>query len=235
MIEGSAPTILIIAAARGLGHAMAEQFLGRGWHVVGTVRSSAARTLLHDLADSAGGRLEIEAIDINDQDQISALRARLDGRTLDALFVNAGMTTRDEDIHVGDVSTEEFNQVMMTNALSPMRVIESLQDLVADDGLIGAMTSGQGSIANNKTGGREIYRSSKAALNQFMRSFAARQTRTERTLLVTAPGWVRTDLGGPDAPYGIEDTIPKLVGVILDQRGTPGLRYLDWQGNTVPW
>ena len=234
-MNDTASTILIVAAARGLGHAMAEQFLDRGWDVIGTVRSTGSRTPLHDLAESAGGRLEIETLDINVQDQITALRARLEGRTLDTLFVNAGMTTRDENIHVGDVSTEEFNAVMLTNALSPMRVIESLQDLVAEDGLIAAMTSGQGSISNNETGGREIYRSSKAALNQFMRSFAARQTDTRRALLVTAPGWVRTDLGGPDAPYEIADTIPKLVDVILDQRGKPGIQYLDWQGNTVPW
>ncbi|MFJ2865769.1 hypothetical protein [Kitasatospora sp. NPDC087314] len=72
--------------------------------------------------------------------------------------------------------------------------------------LIGAMSSGQGSIANNETGLREGYRGSKAALNQFMRSFAVRQPEPPRTLLVMAPGWVRTDPGGSDAPLGVEDT-----------------------------
>ena len=157
------------------------------------------------------------------------------GRALDILFVNAGITTTDEHIKIGDVTTEEFMSVMITNALSPMRVIESLQDLVPATGLIGAMSSGQGSISNNVTGMREVYRGSKAALNMFMRSFAARQPEPSRTMLVMAPGWVRTDLGGPDAPLSIEESIPNLVNVLLSKKGTPGLQYVDYLGRTVPW
>ena len=92
----------------------------------------------------------------------------------------------------GEVATDEFVRVMITNALAPMRVIEALQDLVTEDGLIGAMSSGQGSVANNVSGMREVYRGSKAALNQFMRSFAARQAGTPRAMVLMAPGWVRT-------------------------------------------
>jgi NAD(P)-dependent dehydrogenase (short-subunit alcohol dehydrogenase family) len=231
----TAPTVLIVAAGRGLGHAMAEEFLKKGWRVIGTVRPGTPRTALHDLAETAGGRVEIETLDIDEPAQIAALRDRLAGRTLEILFVNAGTTTADEHIKIGDVTTEEFTRVMITNALSPMRVIESLQDLVPATGVIGVMSSGQGSIANNETGLREVYRGSKAALNMFMRSFAARQPAPSRTLLAMAPGWVRTKLGGPDAPLGIEESVPRLVNVILSQKGTPGLRYLDRFGRTVPW
>jgi len=234
-LSETAPTVLIVGAGRGLGHAMAEEFLKRGWSVIGTVRPGTARTKLHELAETANGRVEIDTLDINEPAQITALRNRLTGRTIDILFVNAGITTRDEHIKIGDVSTEEFTSVMITNALSPMRVIESLQDLVPATGLIGAMSSGQGSISNNETGMREVYRGSKAALNMFMRSFAARQPEPSRTMLVMAPGWVRTDLGGPDAPFSIGESIPSLVNVMLAQRGTPGLQFLDRFGRTVPW
>jgi NAD(P)-dependent dehydrogenase (short-subunit alcohol dehydrogenase family) len=101
--------------------------------------------------------------------------------------------------------------------------------------LIGVMSSGQGSISNNETGQRELYRGSKAALNMFMRSFAARQAGTSRRMVVMAPGWVRTELGGPDARLTIEESIPSLVNVLLAQRETPGLKYLDYLGRTVPW
>jgi NAD(P)-dependent dehydrogenase (short-subunit alcohol dehydrogenase family) len=230
----SARTVLLVGASRGLGYAMAAEFLKRGWKVIGTVRSGA-RTELQDLAQSHEGRLEIEVLDINEPEQIAALRGRLTGRVIDMLFVNAGTTTHEEHVLVGNVATEEFMRVMITNALSPMRVIEALQDLVPAQGLIGAMSSGQGSITNNETGKREIYRASKAALNMFMRSFAARQTATPRAMVLMAPGWIRTDLGGPDAPFSIEETIPSIVNVLVSKLGTAGLQYLDRNGRVVPW
>jgi NAD(P)-dependent dehydrogenase (short-subunit alcohol dehydrogenase family) len=228
------PTILLIGASRGLGLAMAAEFLLRGWKVVGTVRGDA-RTLLHDLADQHPERVEIESLDINDPAQIAALHGRLSGRSFDMLFTNPGTANVQPDETIAEVSTDEFVRVMVTNALSPMRVVEGLQDLVPADGLIGVMSSGQGSISNNEKGGHEVYRGSKAALNQCMRSYAARHAGAPRALVLMAPGWIRTALGGPNAPFGVEETIPKVVDVLIAQQGRPGLQYLDREGRTVPW
>jgi NAD(P)-dependent dehydrogenase (short-subunit alcohol dehydrogenase family) len=228
------PKILLIGASRGLGLAMAAEFLKRGWTVVGTVRGDA-RTLLHGLADEHPGRVEIASLDINEPAQIAALHGRLSGRRFDILFHNAGIANADPHESVAEVSTEEFVRVMVTNALSPMRVIEGLQDLVLADGLIGAMSSGQGSVGNNEKGGAEVYRGSKAALNQFMRCYAARHAGEPRALVLMAPGWIRTALGGPAAPFGVEETIPKVVDVLISQQGRPGLQYLDREGRAVPW
>jgi NAD(P)-dependent dehydrogenase (short-subunit alcohol dehydrogenase family) len=206
----------------------------KGWNVVGTVRGGGTRTALHELAGESPGRVEIEILDICQPDQVAALRARLSGRVFDMLFVNAG-TTNNEKETIAEVTTEEFVRVMVTNALSPMRVIESLEPCVSPTGTIGVMSSGQGSISNNETGMREVYRGSKAALNMFMRSFAARQSGTSRSMMLMAPGWVRTALGGPDARLSIEESVPSLVNVLLAKHGTPGLQYLDYLGRTVPW
>ncbi|MEV5480125.1 MULTISPECIES: SDR family NAD(P)-dependent oxidoreductase [Streptomyces] len=228
------PTALIVGASRGLGHAMAAELLGRGWNVIGTVRDTSAPTPLHDLADRTEGRVTIEHLDVNEPDHLAPLHERLAERRLDLLFVNAG-TTNNEQTPIGKVATDDFVEVMITNALGPMRVIEALEDLVSPTGLIGAMSSGQGSITNNTTAGREVYRGSKAALNMFMRSFAARQAETQRGFALLAPGWIRTALGGPDAPFTVEESVPLLVDVLLSKLGTPGLAYLDRSGRTVPW
>ena len=227
------PTILLVAASRGLGLAMAAEFLKKGWNVIATARSESDRTKLHALADQFKGRLEIETLDISEQAQVTALRERVSGRSFEMLFVNAG-TTNNEKETIGEVTTEEFIRVMVTNSLCPMRVVESLQDLVAADGLIGVMSSGQGSVANNVTGMREVYRGSKAALNQFMRSYAARDSETSRAMVLMSPGWVRTDMGGSDAPLSIDESVPNLVNVLLKKKGNAGLEYLDYLGRTVP-
>ena len=108
---------------------------------------------MHALADQFKGRTREETLDICEQSQVTALRERLSGRSFEMLFVNAGVTNNQEET-ISDVTTEEFIRVMVTNSLCPMRVVETLQDLVAADGLVGVMSSGQGSVANNVTGMR---------------------------------------------------------------------------------
>ncbi|HEX4731914.1 MAG TPA: SDR family NAD(P)-dependent oxidoreductase [Solirubrobacterales bacterium] len=226
-------TVLLIGASRGLGYAIAAEYIERGPQVVATVRGPE-RTALHDLQDTAGGRLEIEHVDINAPEGVEALRDRLGDRRFDLLFVNAGVANGREETPA-DVATEEFTRLMVTNALSPMRVIETLGGLIDPQGTIAIMSSGQGSVANNERGGFEIYRASKSALNQLMRSYAARHRGDPRTLLLMAPGWVKTDLGGPGARLTVEESIPNLVTTVDAQRGRPGLQYLDYLGQTVAW
>ena len=225
--------VLLIGASRGLGLAIAQEDIERGARVVATVRSPG-RTALDDLQETAGGRLEIEHVDINKTDELRGLRGRLGSRPFDLLFVVAGVTNSEAET-VADVPTDEFVRLMVTNALSPMRAVEILGGLVGPDGTIAVMSSGQGSITNNERGGFEIYRASKSALNQLMRSYAARHREDTRTLLLMAPGWVKTDLGGPDARLSIDESIPNLVTTIDGRRHHPGLHYLDYQGCVVPW
>ena len=225
--------MLLIGASRGLGLALADEWARRDWHVTATVRSTSS-TDLHAVADRHRGKIDIETVDITVPEQIAALHNRLAPRSFDLLFVNAGVTNQPEGT-VAETSTDEFVRVMVTNALGPLRAIEALADLVEPSGTIGVMSSGQGSVANNERGGHEVYRGSKAALNTFMRSYAARHRGEQRSLILMAPGWVNTEMGGPDARLSINDSIPNVVKTIDALRSSPGLHYVDYRGQTVPW
>ncbi|WP_420993219.1 SDR family oxidoreductase [Cupriavidus sp. 30B13] len=227
-------TALIVGASRGLGWGLAREYLRRGWRVIGTVRDGGGDTPLHRLRAEAGGALEIEQVDITRPEAVARLATRLDGRRLDLLFVNAGVSN-DPAAPAGAVSTDEFNRVMVTNALSPVRVVEALAPLVAPDGRIAVMSSELGSVALNDDGGWEVYRASKAALNTLMRSLVARRAGDTRTHYVVAPGWVRTDMGGADAPLDIETSMPGVADAIEFRRGTPGLVYVNYRNEILPW
>ena len=189
---------------------------------------------LHELSEASNGKLEVESVDVTSSHQMTRLRSRLEGRRFDLLFHNAGVTNPEKET-VAEVSTLEFERVMVTNTLSPLRILETFQDLVVENGTLGVMSSGQGSVSNNEKGGWEVYRASKAALNSLMRSFRARRADDTRTMLLMAPGWVRTEMGGPNAKLSVEESIPKLVAVMEAQAGKGGLHYLDYQGHVVPW
>jgi NAD(P)-dependent dehydrogenase (short-subunit alcohol dehydrogenase family) len=139
------------------------------------------------------------------------------------------------DIHIADVSNESFIEVIVTNALSPLRVVESLHCLVPDSGTIGIMSSRQGSTSQNTRGGHEVYRASKSALNQLFRSFAARHADDPLTLLLINPGHVKTELGGDGAKLTVDDSIPGVVDAIVAHAGEGGLQFLDYQNHPVPW
>ncbi|MBS0360752.1 MAG: SDR family oxidoreductase [Proteobacteria bacterium] len=232
MSEATSPSVLIVGASRGLGHAMAAEFAARGWRVLGTVRGEG--TPLHALAVARPGQVEIENLEMTDHGQMLALRERLAGRGFEVAFVNAGVANDNPGATLADVSAEDFVRVMTVNVLGAMRAVEAFGGLVRPGGVIGVMSSGQGSIANNANGTNDVYRVSKAALNQAMASYAGRHADGPAMVLL-APGWIRTDMGGAGAPFGVEEAMPQIVDTLIAQRGRPGLRYLDRFGTPVPW
>ncbi|MFB9833341.1 SDR family NAD(P)-dependent oxidoreductase [Actinoallomurus acaciae] len=222
---------LIIGASRGLGLVLADELARRGWRVIATTRQGGGE--LQAIADAGNGRLEVESLEMTSSEQLTALRERLEGRRLDLLFVNAAIDRG--DLPINEVSTDMFTEVMITNALSPLRTLEALRGLVAPGGTVAVMSSEQGSIARNTAGGYELYKASKAALNQLMRSYATRHADDGQTKLLIDPGHNQTRLGGPDAPLTPQESIPAVVDVLEAQAGASGLRFLDRHGETVPW
>lgn len=225
-------TALIVGASRGLGLGLVQELVERGWNVIATERKNDPKSPLRVYSAKANDNLKIEQVDINEGDSILSLQKNLVGTKLDLLFINAGIAN-DPTVTVGQTSTEEFHRVMMTNALGPLKTIESLDELVTATGSIGVMSSGLGSVSDNTYGSYEIYRASKAALNTLMRSYAARKGGS-RSLFAMSPGWVKTDMGGAEAPLDVKTSTSGIIDTILSNQ-SPGMRFLDYQNQTVNW
>jgi NAD(P)-dependent dehydrogenase (short-subunit alcohol dehydrogenase family) len=227
---------LIVGASRGLGLGLVEVLAKRGWQVTATQRKPSAK--LEQLAASAESRVRVETVDIDDDEAVEAMREKLaSGKTLfDLILVVAGVGPQ-AHLPLPAVSREVAAQIYLTNAVSPIRFAEAFVGLVAKGGTIGFLSSVLGSVALNNMGGWESYRPSKAALNTNARCFAARHRNDNFGVLLLHPGWVRTDMGGPEADLDVETSVNGMV-TVLERRlgaGLKGCVFLDYRGATLPW
>ncbi len=225
----TAKTILLAGASRGLGLGLTEEYLSRGWHVIATARTPATAEGLTKLRRDA---LTVEQLDVADPASISALAGRLGGRKLDVLFVVAGISTNSQ-VPAHQVGHEDVAKEFITNTTGPIALAEALQANLAPDATVAFMTSILGSIGSNAGGGMELYRASKAALNMLASCYAVRHKGTP--VLLLHPGWVRTELGGANAPVDVPTSVRGLADVIAKQEGRAGIAYLDYTGARLPW
>lgn len=224
---------LIIGASRGIGLGLVDKYLGLGWSVVATERQPSATTVLGKLAAENAERLSTLALDINLAEQLTATTAALQNQQFDLLFVVAGVTDDPAQL-ASQISNEEFQHVFITNALSPIRALEALLPQVTADGTVAVMSSALGSVAGNTDGGYETYRASKAALNSLLRSFAARQ-KDARTYIAMMPGWVQTDMGGPNAPVTVQQSVDGMTHSLASHDKAGGSLFIDFEDNVIVW
>jgi NAD(P)-dependent dehydrogenase (short-subunit alcohol dehydrogenase family) len=225
-------TILLAGASRGLGLGLTGLYLARGWSVIATARQPVHATGLMELQTAHKDHLRIETLDIADPGSIAALAGKLHGMSIDVLFVVAGVNAHGEPpIHA--VAVADAASEYITNAIGPLRLAEALHPMLGKSGTIAFMTSILGSIGSNAGGSTELYRATKAALNMLASCFALRHK--GQPVLLLHPGWVKTEMGGPDAHIDVATSVAGLAAVIESRRGMPGLAYLDYQGAKLPW
>lgn len=224
--------ILIIGASRGIGLALTAEYLGRGWTVLATERTPSAG--LDALAAKAGSALQRATLSLGDRASEQAFVAGLQGRSFAAIVMNAGIFG---PAHQSlEASREEVGELVEVNALAPVRLAHRLlPHLAVPDGVLAFMTSRMGSLGENLSGGMDLYRLSKAALNMLTRSLAAGNEVRGLTILNLHPGWVKTDMGGEAAPLDAETSAKGLAQVIIGSAGRGGQHFLDYRGETLPW
>jgi NAD(P)-dependent dehydrogenase (short-subunit alcohol dehydrogenase family) len=222
-------TVLITGANRGIGLEYARRFEAKGYTVIGTARQPDEATELKALG------VRVEALDVTDAASVSALARRLDGVPIDVLINNAGIGDRgDTDVLATDLAL--FERTLAVNTIGPLRVTQALlPNLRAGKRKhIVNMSSRLGSIALNN-GSYPAYRASKAALNQVNRSLSIDLGKQGFVVVVVHPGWVRTELGGTEAPLLPDESVRGLVALIERLAASDNGRFYDYLGAEIPW
>ncbi|MBV8123211.1 MAG: SDR family oxidoreductase [Burkholderiaceae bacterium] len=219
--------VLIIGASRGIGLELARQCRAAGEQVVATARSDAGPAALEALGAKA------LRIDVADTASASGLAWQIDGYQFNAVWIVAGAYGPD---HQGlQTPTEaEFDQVMHTNVLGPMRVLPQLLDALAPDARLALISSRMGAIGTRTHSYGWLYRASKAAANSVLKD-ASLQLQGRATCISFHPGWVRTDMGGPDADIDVQTSVAGMRGVLARATSADNGAFFDYLGQALAW
>jgi NAD(P)-dependent dehydrogenase (short-subunit alcohol dehydrogenase family) len=221
------PRILITGAGRGIGLELARQYAAEGWDVIATVRDPGKAAGLAALG------VRVEALDMVDLAAVAAFPERLGGEPLDLFVANAGIS-RAKWIRSRE-DAEAWQEVHLVNSVAPTLLAEVLLPLVeAAGGRMAAMSSRMGSI-DDSSGGYIAYRASKAALNAAWRALALGWRERPVTLVLLHPGWVQTDMGGPQAPLPVEESVAGMRRIIAGLPRRESGAFVDYRGAPVPW
>jgi NAD(P)-dependent dehydrogenase (short-subunit alcohol dehydrogenase family) len=212
-----------------LGLEFARQYSAAGWSVTAACRDPSKAPDLAELG------VETVALDLADAESIRRAAESLRGRSFDILLSNAGLYGEGQQF--GRLSEAEWERVMLVNAIAPLKLTEAFLPhlLAGQNKLVVFLTSKMGSIADNSSGGAYIYRSSKAALNAAVKSLSIDLAPRGVTTLLLHPGWVQTDMGGPNALVSPEDSIAGMRRIIEAVEPGQKLKFLDYTGAPVPW
>jgi NAD(P)-dependent dehydrogenase (short-subunit alcohol dehydrogenase family) len=230
------PTLLVTGANRGIGLEWVRQASRDGWLVHATCRDPARAKELSTLAAESGGRVQVHALEVRDPAAVDALATTLAGVAIDVLLNNAGVYGQ-SDGGFGRTDAELWRQTFDINVIAPMKLMEAFVDHVAasTQKCMVAISSKMGSITDNTSGGVYVYRSSKAALNMVMRSVSIDLAARGITAVTLHPGWVRTDMGGPNALMEPEESVSAMRRIVAGLRILDAGRFIAPSGEDIPW
>ncbi len=226
-------TVLIAGASRGIGLALAEQFLEKGYDVIATYRGAAVPANLEKLASS--GRLSCLSLNVTDGQSIATLVAKLDGRVLDILINNAGIQGPKQQT-LQEMDADGWMETLRVNTIAPFMLSQALLPnlrLSANPRIL--TVSSQMGALNGQGAGFYAYRSSKAAVNKVMQVLAGELKQEGIIVVPVHPGWVRTDMGGSQADISPRESAAGLFELACRLRTEDSGRFFTWQGTEHAW
>ena len=230
------PSVLITGTNRGLGLEFARQYLADGWRVFATCRNPAAADQLQHLAKSSGGKFTVLEMDVTDAASVRKAATQIKDVAIDLIINNVGIIGVSGQ-RPGNIDYVSWARVLDVNTMGPLRVLEAFVDHLArgERKLAVSITSGMGSLADNTSGGSIGYRSSKAALNMMMRSAAIDLAPRGIACVVVNPGWVKTDMGGPNATLTPRESVTWMWRLIEKVGLAQSGKFFHYNGSEYPW
>ncbi len=224
----TAPAILVVGASRGIGLEFVRQYRASGARVIATYRRPQDGERLLELGVSA------LALDVLDPTAIENFGERLAGETLQTAILNAGIYgPRSQGLEPPTI--EEFDRVMHTNVLAPMRLLPLLAPRLAAGGRLAVLSSRMGSVSLMQSSSGWLYRASKAALNGALKTASVELGPKGIICLAFHPGWVRTDMGGSGADLGVANSVAGMRRVLAAAGDSHNGRFFSYNGEPLTW
>jgi NAD(P)-dependent dehydrogenase (short-subunit alcohol dehydrogenase family) len=230
-------TTLITGANRGIGLEFSRQYAADGWRVLACSRYPEKSDALNKLVTQYPDLIKIQTLDVADHAQIEHLAQILANESIDLLINNAGIYLDTDASGFGHTDYTKWMQTFRINTMAPLKMAETFATQIIRSKLkiIVTITSKMGSIADNGGGDNYLYRSSKAAVNMVMKSLSIDMKPTGITAVVFHPGWVKTDMGGPNAMISTEQSVSGMRGVISNLTLNDSGKFFDYDGQVIPW
>lgn len=227
-------TVLITGASRGLGLEFCRQYAAEGWQVLACCRNP--ETIIVKLTGMSS-QVRTFPLDVADFAQIDNLAAQLQDTAIDVLINNAGIYNDSSQRGFGQLDYAAWTQSLLVNTQAPVKMAEVFLPHLkrGDKKLLVSISSQMGSIADNSSGGSLFYRTSKAALNAAMKNLALELDDQRIGVLVLHPGWVKTDMGGPNALIDVRASITGMRHVIAGFTPAQSGGFFTYDGSTLPW
>ena len=228
-------SVLITGANRGLGFGFVKSFLAKNVNVICTTRNISRSKELLEYKKDHPNNLEILELDLLEENSENILSDLLSDKPIDIFINNAGVGNSNQ--RFGVVSSKPWLDVLKVNLITPLTLTQSIIENIkkGSERKIYFLSSQLGSIGDNTSGGMYIYRSSKTALNQVVKSLSVDLKPMGITVISLHPGWVKTDMGGPNAPVQIDESVKGMMKVIettdINNTGT----FLNYDGKELPW
>ncbi|OGV73578.1 MAG: short-chain dehydrogenase [Methylophilales bacterium RIFCSPHIGHO2_02_FULL_57_10] len=228
---------LVTGANRGLGFEFVRQLAAQGWRVFACCRNPQQAEALNALMPASQGKISVHALSVEDGAQIKELAQHLDGQPIDLLINNAGRYSGREFGIFGQTDTAEWIKSFEVNSIAPLKMAEAFVEHVGRSQMktIVIITSKMGSVGDNSSGGSYLYRSSKAAVNIVAKSLSIDLRPRGIKVALLHPGWVKTDMGGPNALITAEESVSAMLSLIGRLDWQDSGTFLAFDGAEIPW